>query len=210
MRGRDARADVCGIILAAGRSSRMGVPKQLLPLAGKPLLQHAIDAAAASSLGDIVVVLGRAAAEVEASLRLPDRARAVVNPLYETGIASSLQAGLRAAGNADAAATLLGDEPAVTPALIERVLAAWRASHAPIVRPVYTGGRRRRVPGHPVVIARSVWPSVETLRGDDGVRAIIAAHRDWLDELKVDAEAPADLDTPSDYERVRHDAGDDA
>ena len=80
---------IAGVVLAAGTSSRLGRPKQLLPLQGKPLTQHVIDATIAAGLDEVVVVLGHAAEEVEAGLELPPPARAVVNPDYEAGQSSS-------------------------------------------------------------------------------------------------------------------------
>jgi len=199
----DSRARVCGIVLAAGRSERMGAAKQLLPLHGKPLVQHVVDAAGASAtLDEIVVVLGRDAQQVTSALRLPARGRVAVNAAYESGLASSLQMGVRAAGACDGAAILLGDEPGMTPELIDRVVDAWRGAKEPIVRPAYTRGEHGRTPGHPVVVARVAWPEIERLRGDEGVRAIIAEHGEWLRELDIDAPPPADIDTPEDYRRA--------
>ena len=76
---------VVGLVLAAGAARRMGRPKQLLPLGGRALLQHVVDAAAASALGDVVIVLGHEADAIEAALRLPARARVVRNPDHAEG-----------------------------------------------------------------------------------------------------------------------------
>ena len=85
--------NVGGIILAAGRGARMGRPKQLLPLDGRPLLQHVIDAAVAAPLDGIVVVLGHASDEVAAALALPPGVTIAVNPLHAQGQSTSLRTG---------------------------------------------------------------------------------------------------------------------
>ena len=188
------------IILAAGSSTRMGRPKQLLPLAGRPLLQHVVDAAAASCLDEIIVVLGHRADEVRAALTCPERVRVVVNPDYAAGQSTSLRAGVRAANpSAAAAAVLLGDQPGVSAQLIDTVAAAFFNARALVVRPVYGAPNGRRVPGHPVFLARSVWPDVEALRGDQGARSLLAAHPEWLLEVAVEGGVPRDIDTWEEY-----------
>lgn len=193
---------VAGLILAAGGSTRMGEPKQLLPLDGRPILQHVVDAAAASGgLGELVVVLGAEA--VRAALRLPERARTVVNPDYAEGQSTSLRLGLRSLSeDVDAAAVLLGDQPHVTPELIDRVVSAFQGSDRPVARPVYTTAGGRTVPGHPVVLARTVWGEVEKLTGDQGARALLARRDEWLLEVPIEGEPPPDIDTREDYRRA--------
>ena len=193
-----------GVVLAAGASTRLGRPKQLLPLAGRPLLQHVLDEAAASSLDEVILVLGHRAEEIRAALALPARRpdRVVVNPEHAAGQSGSLRLGLRSADpRATGAAILLGDQPGVTARLIDRVAAAFRAGDAPVARPVYAAGGRR-VLGHPVVLARRIWPEVERLGGDQGARTLLAAHPDWVLEVPVEGEPPADVDTWEDYERA--------
>jgi len=215
-------AFLSGVVLAAGTASRMGSPKQLLPLRGRPLLQHVVDAAAASCLDEIVLVLGHRAAEIEAALQLPvGRAvRVVVNDGYAEGQSSSLKAGLRAAdARAAGAAILLGDQPGVTATLIDRVAAAFGSAAVPVVRPVWRGKmdemdtmdgmdagaglEARRVPGHPVVLARRIWPELERLRGDQGARVLIAARPEWVLEVEIEGVPPADVDTPGEYAALR-------
>ncbi|MEX0799972.1 MAG: nucleotidyltransferase family protein [Dehalococcoidia bacterium] len=198
-----ADGPVAGVILAAGGSARMGEPKQLLPLDGRPILQHVIDAAQSSCLGEIVVVLGAEAEAVGAALRLPERARTVVNPGFAEGQSTSLRAGLRSLDDeVEAAAVLLGDQPGVSAELIDRVVAAYRAGGRPVARPVYTTSGSRTVPGHPVVLSRAVWPEVEKLTGDQGARALLARHDDWLLEAPIEGEPPPDIDTREDYRRA--------
>ena len=194
-----------GIILAAGSSTRMGRPKQLLPLAGKPLLQHAIDAAAASCLDEVIVVLGDRAVEIESALRLSPggKARIVVNEEHSKGQSTSLRRGIgSAAADSVAAAVLLGDQPFVTAELVDKIAAAFEAGDSPVTRPVYVDAAGRRVPGHPVLIARRIWPDVERLEGDEGARALLAAHPDWLQEVRMEGAPAADIDTLADYQRA--------
>jgi molybdenum cofactor cytidylyltransferase len=182
----------------------MGRPKQLLPLGDRPLLQHVVDAAVASCLDEVIVVLGHCAAEIRAAADLCDPVRVITNPSYGEGQSSSLHAGLRAASPcAAAAAILLGDQPHVTARLIDRMVEAFLGAGAPVVRPVYSASDGRRVPGHPVLLARRIWPTVEGLRGDQGARGLLSAHPDWLLEVPVEGEPPSDIDTWEDYQHVR-------
>ncbi len=190
-----------GVILAAGASSRMGQPKPLLRIGDRCLLQHVVDAALGSRLDEIILVLGDRAEEIRATITLPSNrpARIVLNPDYAEGQSTSLRVGLGSANTqADAVAILLGDQPGVTSELIDRMAAAFLAADRPIVRPVYAGG----IPGHPVFLARSIWPEVKRLRGDQGARALLRVRPDWLLEVPEEGEPPADLDTREDYQRA--------
>lgn len=189
---------IAGVILAAGASTRLGSPKQLLPLAGRPLLQHVIDAAAAAGLQPIVVVLGHRAADIETVLELPDDASLVENPEYAEGQASSLRAGLASLPDQVAAAViLLGDQPRIRPAVIDDVVRKWESTRGPVVRTLYRGR-----PGHPVVLDREVWSDVMAERGDRGARDVLAEHPEWIVSLERDEDAPLDIDTREDYERL--------
>jgi molybdenum cofactor cytidylyltransferase len=194
-----------GIVLAAGASTRMGRPKQLLPLGGRPLLQRTLDQAAAACLDELILVLGHRAAEVRDALDLPDpsRCRVVVNEHYREGQAGSLRLGLRSADPAAAAAAiLLGDQPLVTAGRIDRVVRAYREAGALAARPMYVGAGGERVPGHPVLLDRSTWAELERLGGDRGARDLLAAHPDWLCEIPLGDEPPLDVNTEEDWRRA--------
>lgn len=194
-----------GIVLAAGASRRMGRPKQLLPLAGKPLLQHVVDAAVESGLDEIVLVLGAAAAQIQAALRLPvDRnLRVVVNAEAARGQGGSLVTGLRAAdARATVAAVLLGDQPGVSAALIDCVATAFAGASVPVVRPVWVDAGGQRRPGHPTFLARRIWPELLRLHGDHGARTLLAEHPEWVLEVEIEGQPPADVDTWEDYRRL--------
>ena len=142
------------------------------------MLQHVLDEAVASRLDEIVLVLGNQADEIRAALALPEgsRVRAVVNTDWARGQSTSLRLALRRASpSATAAAILLGDQPGVGAALIDRVTSAFLDAGLPAARPVYSGADGSRVPGHPVFLARRIWSEVDKLAGDEGARALLAA-----------------------------------
>lgn len=189
---------VAGIVLAAGRGSRMGATKQLLELDGRPLLRHVLDAAAAGGLEVVVLVVGHDAEAVLAAVRPDPGVVVVVNPRYGEGQATSLRAGLDVMPEAvRAAMVLLGDQPEVRPDAIAALAEAQAVGDAPILRAAYRGRA-----SHPVVLDRSVWPAVEGLRGDAGARALIAAHAGRVALVEVGGEAPEDVDTPEDLARL--------
>ncbi|MDQ3411935.1 MAG: nucleotidyltransferase family protein, partial [Chloroflexota bacterium] len=117
---------VSGIILAAGQSSRLGRSKQLLPLAGRPLLAHVIAHAAASDLDETILVLGHEATAIAAALGDLGQ-RTMINPEYAAGQSTSVRAGLSAVSpESDAVMFLLGDQPTVTSEIINALLTAYR------------------------------------------------------------------------------------
>jgi molybdenum cofactor cytidylyltransferase len=190
---------VAGVVLAAGTSSRLGRPKQLLEIEGKPLLQHILDAVATGPFDQVVVVLGHASEEIAARIHLPVGARIVVNPDFALGQSSSLRAGLRAAsGETSAAVILLGDQPGVSPEAMRMVVEAWRAGDGPVVQAAYQGRN-----GHPTLLDRSVWPAAESAEGDEGARSILNRHREWRTTVEIGVPPPEDIDTEADYVRVK-------
>jgi molybdenum cofactor cytidylyltransferase len=201
--GHDTRGGapvtVTCVILAAGRSRRMdGRIKQLLPVEGRPMLQHPIDAAIAAGLDDLRIVLGHAADEIAAALSLPAGAELVVNPCYEDGQSTSLRAGLSAAPEGSRAAiVLLGDQPEVRADAIRAVIDWFWVHASQVVRASYRG-----TPAHPVLLSRHAWAGIEALRGDVGARAVMATHLGRVDLAEVGGDPPEDVDTPEDYERL--------
>ena len=199
----EGRPFVSGVVLAAGASTRMGKPKQLLPMGDRCLLQWVLDAALASCLDEVIVVLGHRADEIGRALALDasDRISLVSNPDWAEGQSTSLRCGLGAAdARAQAAAVLLGDQPGVEARLIDALVAAYLASGARGARPVYpdAGG----APGHPVVLGRPLWPELMALSGDRGARGLLADRPDWLLPHAVAGQPPADVDTWEEYRRI--------
>ncbi|TWJ13190.1 molybdenum cofactor cytidylyltransferase [Geobacter argillaceus] len=195
-------ARVAGIVLAAGKATRMGRTKQLLPFRGKSVLEWVVDHALASGLHRVVVVLGHDAELLEPLLRERD-VTVVVNPQYGEGQSSSLKAGLGALTNeTEAALFLLGDQPLVTPEIIDRILSAYAASPSPIVMPVCEGRR-----GNPVLFARETFPAMRNLSGDCGARGIFEQYAGRILAVPVESQAIlADIDTEEDYQRLLQDS----
>ena len=190
-------SNVVGVVLGAGRSSRFGAPKQLLPFGDTTLLGQVVRNANGSGLDRVVVVLGRASEELRNSVDF-GRAMVVENSAYGTGCASSLLAGMDAAGeDCEGLVLLLGDQPGVKAEFIDSVLAEWRSSR-PWASVTSYGGKL----GHPFVFAREAFEDLRGLHGDKAVWKLIEAYPDRVQEIELDAELPPDVDTPEDYERA--------
>jgi molybdenum cofactor cytidylyltransferase len=190
---------IAGIVLAAGQSSRLGRPKQLLPLAGEPLIRHTLRRVLASSLDEVILVVGPESDAVCAAVAdFP--VRVVDNPAAARGQSTSVLAGLSAvAPNTEAAIFLLGDQPSIVPEVIDALIAAWRETRAPVVAPRYRDGL-----GNPVLFDRRVFPEFSSLQGDAGAKPIVLTHQAAGDLLIVRfvQPAPADIDTEEDYTQL--------
>lgn len=188
-------SEMVGVVLGAGRSSRFGAPKQLLPFEDTTLLGQVVRNANASNLDQVVVVLGRASEELRASV---DFGRAVVveNTAYGTGCASSLLAGMDAAGEScEALMLLLGDQPGVRPEFINFALAEWRRE-----RPWASVTSYREKLGHPFIFSREAFDDLRGLHGDKAVWKLIEAYPERVLRVEIEAALPPDVDTPEDYE----------
>jgi molybdenum cofactor cytidylyltransferase len=191
---------VAAIVLAAGRSTRMGPENKLLAdLGGKPMVRHVVEVALASAARPVLVVTGHQAAEVGDALAGLD-VTLVANPDYATGLASSLKAGIRAVPpDCDGALILLGDMPRVAPEQIDRLIAALAAEPECIVVPVHAGQR-----GNPVLWPRRYYAELLQLAGDAGARRLLAVHLEAIREIAIDDEAIlSDIDTPEALARMR-------
>ena len=180
----------------------MGECKPLLPWGEVTLIEAVTAELLRVEFCELVVVLGREAERVAALLERMADARITIarNRDYARGVASSLQAGLAACSpTSEAAAVLLADQPTVGHALVDRVIDAWLAGDREAARPVYAGRQGEVVPGHPVLLGRSLWPSVAALSGEQGARELFAADPSLLLELELEGPPPPDIDSHDDY-----------
>jgi molybdenum cofactor cytidylyltransferase len=177
-----------GLVLAAGASERFGGAKQVAVLNGRPLLEHALLAMSGASLDRVVVTLGAHADEVADRVPLHG-AEPVLCAGWQEGLAASLRAGVAALEGCDAVAVVLGDQPLVSAEAIARVVSQ-RGRDELAVRATYGG-----VPGHPVLLERTLLSRVNGLRGDSGARDLL--HGVPLREVACDGlGSPDDVDTP--------------
>lgn len=183
------------VVLAAGEGSRFGSAKQVAELDGRPLLEHVlITLASVPMVERTVVVLGARADEIRARVDLHG-AEPILCASWSDGQAESLKTGLEALDDVDGALILLGDQPGMTPAAIEAVLAHFDGTRP--LRAVYDGA-----PGHPVVLPRALIPAALELRGNEGARELLEASGVRRIEVGHLCE-PLDIDTPDDLEALR-------
>jgi molybdenum cofactor cytidylyltransferase len=192
---------IAAVVLAAGRSSRMGGPNKLLAeIGGKPLVRIVVDAVLASRARPVVVVTGHQRDKVEAALAgLP--VKFVHNPHFADGLGTSLKAGIAALpAEADGAIVCLGDMPQVDAALIDRLIGAFDPDHgALVVLPTIDGKR-----GNPVVWSRRFFPDLMAVEGDVGARYLIGRYTEAVAEVPLTGTAAlTDVDTPEALAAVR-------
>jgi len=192
---------VAAVVLAAGRSTRMGaVNKMLAEIGGKPLVRIAVEQAVASRAKPVIVVTGHEREKVEATLKgLP--VCLAHNPDFSEGLGSSLRAGIAAVpADADAAIICLGDMPQVDAALIDRLIAAFDPERSALVVVPSIDGRR----GNPVVWSRRFFHDLMSIQGDVGARHLIGNYTEAVVEIPVTGEAAlTDVDTPESLSAVK-------
>ena len=192
-----ARRDefVSGLVLAAGGSSRLGRPKQLLPYRGATLLGSVLGTARECGFDQLLVTLGGAAADVRAAVDLRG-ADVVVNDAYGSGCSSSIAAARSALDpRCDVLVLLLGDQPGVTAATVAALLAG--RGDAPLAVCRYADGR-----GHPFAFAAPVFGELAELHGDKAVWKLLERRAGEVSEVPVPGPVPPDVDTWDDYEAV--------
>jgi nicotine blue oxidoreductase len=188
----DTDRGIAGLLLAAGAGRRYGMPKALVTVDGRLLVERGLATLRGAGCDPVVVVLGAAAPEVRAAADL-DGATVVDNPGWDTGMGSSLRTGLSTVdGLASAVIVLLVDTPGVTPAAIRRV--ATHAGAGALAIATYHGE-----PGHPVLLGREHWAGVAAVAtGDVGARRYLAAHPDLVTLVPCEDVADGtDIDRPS-------------
>ncbi|WP_185982746.1 NTP transferase domain-containing protein [Aureimonas mangrovi] len=182
---------VAALVLAAGRSSRMGAANKLLAtFDGVPLIRRSVETALASRAASVTVVVGHRADEMRAALE-GLRVEVIDNPDYAEGLSTSLVAGFRAS-EGDGVLVMLADQPALTPAHLDAMIEAFAPAGEGSIVLATDDGRRR----NPVLLSRSFAESVETLTGDVGARGIVAANGELVREVEIGAAASLDVDTP--------------
>lgn len=186
------RGRVAALVLAAGAATRMGRPKQLALLAGRPLLEHVLAAldGEGGPVDEVVVALGASADAVTARVDLHGATPLLVEG-WRGGMGEVLARALEDLGDrCDAVVVCLGDQPLVTGAVVGRLVAAWRSGAGPVVSASYHGR-----PGNPKLFDRRLFPELRRLRGDQGARALLAAHPEWVTLVEVGAlGSDADVD----------------
>jgi molybdenum cofactor cytidylyltransferase len=192
---------VAAIVLAAGRSTRMGaINKLIAEIGGKPLVRIAAEQALASRAGPVIVVTGHERERVEGALAgLP--VRFVHNPGYAEGLGTSLKAGIAAIpADSDGAIVCLGDMPQVDHQLIDKLLASFDPERgALVVVPTFDGRR-----GNPVVWSRRFFNDLMSIQGDIGARHLIGSYAEAVAEVPVAGEAAlTDIDTPESFSAVK-------
>jgi molybdenum cofactor cytidylyltransferase len=187
---------VAALILAAGKSERMGSPKPLLRIHGRTFLEKIAEEAQSSQLHPIRTVLGHRSSEILEVLPQFQES-AVINPKYELGQLSSLQCGLRslAETSLDGVMVFLIDHPFVHRDLANQLLRAFSAKTAPVVVPSFQNRR-----GHPMIFASSVFEELLRAPLDQGAVAVVKRHHAQILHLEVnDPGVLIDIDTPEDY-----------
>ena len=186
---------VAGLVLAAGGSTRLGEPKQLLPYRGTTLLGSVLDSARACQFDQLVVALGGAADEVRAGVDL-SAADVVVNEGYGEGCSSSIAAALWVLhAHVDTLVLMLGDQPGVDPSTVARLVA--ERGSAPLAVCRYEDGR-----GHPFAFGRAVFDDLASLHGDKGVWKLLDRRAEEVVEVHAPGRVPLDVDTWQDYQAL--------
>ncbi len=183
---------VAGLVLAAGGSSRLGRPKQLLPFGEATLLDHVLGVARSCAFDQLLCVVGGGADRVRATVDLSG-VEVVENPAYGTGCSSSIAAALGAVDpDADVLVLLLGDQPGVTRASVDALLAG--RGDALLAACRYDDGR-----GHPLAFARAAFGELAALHGDKGVWRLLDRRAGEVADVRVAGPVPRDVDTWEDY-----------
>jgi molybdenum cofactor cytidylyltransferase len=189
------RPFVAGLVLAAGGSTRLGAPKQLLPYGESTLLDHVLDTARACDFDELRTVIGGSADAIRDRVDLSG-VEVVENRQFGEGCSSSIAAALTALDpRADVLVLLLGDQPGVRAETVAALLAG--RGDSPLAACAYEDGR-----GHPLAFAREMFDELAALHGDKGVWKLLDRHTDRVVDVRVPGEIPRDVDTDADYGAV--------
>lgn len=186
---------ISAIILAAGKSERMGTPKALLPIHGRTFLENILNSISQTSIEDVFVVVGHHRKEIEERVKLSS---VVFNPDYEQGMTTSFQTGIRALSwEASGAFLFLVDHPLVEPKTLESMIE--RLAPNRIVIPTFQGRR-----GHPVLFATEILEEILALPSSEGANSVVRRNPARVVEVPVNEPGIlVDIDTPEDFEKMQ-------
>lgn len=189
---------VSGLVLAAGASSRLGQPKQLLPFRGTTLLGWVVEQhGSCPALDEVIVVLGNAIQEVSKQVSFGN-AKIVENLGAAQGCSSSYRVGIGALNpEAQAMVVLLGDQPGVDHDCVHAVVSSWKHNGGKIVLANYRGQK-----GHPMLFSRELFDQLIGLHGDKAVWKLVDQHPEWVREVPIDRDRPRDINTWEDYQAM--------
>ena len=193
------RAELWSLVLAAGGSSRLGTPKQLLRIRGQRLVSRVIRVAEAVTPGRVVVVIGADGLRIRSLIRrLHPGTHSVGNSRWADGMSGSLQTGLAVLPErATAAMLVLSDQPAVGEASLRRLVRAWRRRPGKAAAAAYGG-----VVGVPAILPRPLWREARRLSGDTGARQLLRMGQTVATVVEM-PEAAWDIDTPKDLQQLQ-------
>ncbi len=183
------------IVLAGGESKRMGKPKALLQFAGETFLEHIVSVLKDCPVDGVTIVLGADAETIKRQVDLYG-ADVVINKRYKDGQLSSLIAGIESMPQeTDGILVCLVDMPFITEKAVSRIVAEFKATHRPIVQPVFNGKR-----GHPVLFSKMLFDELRNAPHDHGARYVIHSNKDKV----IEVQSPDDgilisINTPDDY-----------
>jgi len=186
---------VAGLVLAAGGSSRLGRPKQLLPYGSATLLDHVLQTARACRFDQLLCVIGGGVSDVLGAVDF-EGVQVVENVSYGSGCSSSIAAALQAVdARSDVLVLMLGDQPGVTSSTVETLVAG--RGGAQLAACAYSDGR-----GHPLAFSREVFGDLASLHGDKAVWKLLDRNADAVVDVTISGPVPRDIDTWEDYEAV--------
>jgi molybdenum cofactor cytidylyltransferase len=191
---------VAAILLAAGKSTRMGRNKLLIKLCGKRLIDHILDALEAIQVSEIVVVLGHEPDKIINALKSRlGRLKIVINNEYEKGMFSSFKTGLRKISSADAILVLLGDQIILEPNFLNLMIRELENNKGKvlIVSPIYKGKK-----GHPLLFSKELFTEILRMKETETIRDIVHRHKDSLLTIEAKKWTIKDIDTPEDLTKA--------
>lgn len=188
---------VYAVILAAGKSARMGQPKQLLEWQNRTLLEHALTNASLIFKDRLLVVLGAEAELIQSAINLAS-AKVIVNLEWQTGMASSIRAAISALpSSANAVMLMLCDQPLITDAQLQSLVSAWQASPEQIIASEY-----QQSLGVPALFSARYFDELLLLEGDKGAKSVLLKHQTELIKIAL-PEAAIDIDTLADFQHLQ-------